>query len=64
MPTIHPRPKLAPLRSDGFDGLDLAVTLPDGSFWVWPLKPSEAARWQMLLAEWTSQKLKTLDTRE
>lgn len=63
MATIHPPLKLAYLRDDGDGGLDLVVATREGETFVHTLRPTDAARWQAQLAEWTGQKLKALEAR-
>lgn len=61
MATIHERPKLAYLRSDGAEpepGLDLVVTLKDGQVLVRPLSPAEAARWLSQLSEFVERRFR------
>lgn len=63
MATIHPSPKLAYLREDGAGGMDMIFATHDGQTFVHSLRPGDAARWMAQLAEWTGQKLKSLEAR-
>lgn len=58
MATIHPKPKLLHLRSDGDDGMQMTVTTSRGEFEVMDVSPEQAAAWSAQLSGFVAQRLK------
>ena len=56
MVSIHPRPRMILLRSDGDGGLDLTVTTSRSDFEVLPLSRAKAAELAARLTAWLAEK--------